>query len=121
MKIKWVFFVSLFMLLISVIWAYLDINSKRVSVEGCVPFNTDVESDGEEVLVTWETEEECAGYIRYGKDNEELDLVSISSDIKSKKHTATILREAKIDYYVVVVSDESVYGVDNKPILVKAN
>jgi len=121
MGIKHIFFVSFLLLILTFIWGYLDIYKGITKVDNCVPFNTEIKKEQEEIEIVWETESECTGYVRYGYNLEDLNLVSVGKTIKSKDHVVAITRDEGVQYYLIVVSDESIYGIDGEPLVVSKN
>ncbi|MCD4811112.1 hypothetical protein K8R14_00690 [bacterium] len=95
-------------------------SSELDMVSGCVPYNVSLsrgESD-HQVVIDWKTEEECVGYVMYGDDRGNLDLVSIDTrDLSSKVHTVVLekLLSTK-NYYFVINSGDMDYGDSGVPL-----
>lgn len=90
-------------------------------VTGCTPYNVDITKGGSEnsVEITWESKQECSGYILYGSDMKDLSNVGIDlvNDISSTVHTVSIssLISTKV-YFLTIVSENISYGKDGLPL-----
>lgn len=90
-------------------------NVFSVTNKGCVPYNLFVEkgSNDYSVKISWNTKDECVGFIQYGSDRGDLDLVGVdlTNKAKSKVHTVTLDKLLTTQkYYYLVNSDEQGYG-----------
>lgn len=83
--------------------------------KSCVPYNVFVEKGSAEysVKINWNTRKECVGFIQYGSDRNNLDLVGVDLEnkAKSKIHSVTIEKLLTTQrYYFLINSDEKSYG-----------
>ena len=94
-------------------------NSSR-EISGCIPYNVDIykgEKDYQ-AIVEWSTKEKCLGFVVYGDDRKDLDLVSIDTgDLSSKHHRVELnsLLSTKL-YYFVINSGDINYGNSGIPL-----
>jgi hypothetical protein len=92
-----------------------------VSNRDCVPYNVFIRRGEREhsVDVEWSTKAECVGFIQYGRDRSNLDLVSVDLEnrSKSKEHIVNIdqLLSSEI-YYFLINSQEQAYGHNGVPL-----
>lgn len=89
-------------------------------VEGCTPYNIGIEKgEPSEVNIIWKTKDKCSGYIVYGSEMKELDLVAVDLDneISSKEHLIVVkgLVSSK-EYYFSIVSEDIDYGKSGLPL-----
>ncbi|MCD4756562.1 hypothetical protein K8R20_03035 [bacterium] len=89
-------------------------------VSGCVPYNVSLSKgeDDHQVVIDWKTEEECLGYVIYGDDMGNLDLVSIDTkDLSSEIHTVVLEKLLSTKYYYFVISSGGMdYGDSGVPL-----
>ena len=98
-----------------------DIEVKGVSGKDCVPYNIFVmpgETDYS-VEISWKTRSECLGFILYGKDSGNLDMVAVDlvNKSSSRDHNVSIdglLRKER--YYFLVNSQDQAYGNNGSPL-----
>ena len=86
----------------------------------CTPYNVFLSKEGDhKISVSWSTRDSCLGYVLYGDNSYEIERVAINPDYlgKSKDHTVIIPDLLSTNsYYFIIVSDESPYGNNGKPI-----
>jgi len=81
----------------------------------CVPYNIFVEKGDQEyaVRIEWSTKKECVGFIQYGSQRDNLNLVVVdqTNKVKSKSHEVVIEKLLTTQkYYFLVNSDDVAYG-----------
>lgn len=92
-----------------------------ISTRDCVPYNVFIEK-GEKnysVSIKWSTKAECIGFIQYGRDRYNLDMVAIDLDSKSKSKEHIVRIEqllSKEVYYFLINSQEQAYGNNGVPL-----
>lgn len=92
-----------------------------ISTRDCVPYNVFVQK-GEKnhsVSIKWSTKTECIGFVQYGRDRYNLDMVGIDleSKSKSKEHIVRIEQLlSKEVYYFLINSQEQAYGNNGVPL-----
>lgn len=98
-----------------------ELEVKGVAGKDCVPYNIFVmPSDMEySVEISWKTRSECLGFVLYGRDRGNLDMVAVDlvNDSSSKDHNVTIdalLRKER--YYFLVNSQDQAYGNNGSPL-----
>ncbi len=89
-------------------------------IEGCTPYNIDIKrGESSTVNIIWKTKDKCSGYIVYGSEMKDLDMVAVDLDneITSKEHQVVIkgLVSSK-EYYFSIVSDDIDYGKSGLPL-----
>jgi hypothetical protein len=95
-------------------------SNKSNAISECVPYNVKI-SKGEkdyESIIEWNTTEKCVGYIVYGDDRSNLNLVGIDTeDLSSRSHRVQLsgLLSTKL-YYFVINSDSISYGNSGIPL-----
>lgn len=101
-------------------------SKESINIEGCIPYNvaigkTDTESS---VKISWESKNNCSGYILYGKKMRGLEMVGIDlkNEIQSKEHEVILnsLVSTKT-YYFTIISDGVSYGKDGLPLQFSIN
>ncbi|MFA5633659.1 MAG: hypothetical protein WCY00_02295 [Candidatus Dojkabacteria bacterium] len=91
------------------------------STEGCVPYNIFI-SKGERnfsVDIAWSTKAECVGFVQYGRNRDNLDMVVVDTVNmkKSKNHKVTIEQLLTTElYYFLINSQEQAYGSNGVPL-----
>lgn len=98
-----------------------ELEVKGVAGKDCVPYNIFVmPSDMEySVEISWKTRSECLGFVLYGRDRGNLDMVAVDlvNESSSKDHNVTIdalLRKER--YYFLVNSQDQAYGNNGSPL-----
>ena len=91
------------------------------SIRDCVPYNVFIRKGEEEhsANIVWSTKAECIGFVQYGRDSSNLDMVSVDlvNKSKSKDHIVTISQIMSTDiYYFLVNSQEQAYGSSGAPL-----
>ena len=98
-----------------------ELEVKGVAGKDCVPYNIFVmpgETDYS-VEISWKTRSECLGFILYGKDMGNLDMVAVDlvNKSSSRDHNVSIdglLRKER--YYFLVNSQDQAYGNNGSPL-----
>ena len=92
-----------------------------ISSRDCVPYNVFIEKGEKDysVEIKWSTKAECIGFVQYGRDRSNLDMVAVdlTNKSKSKEHTVSIgqLLSSEI-YYFLINSQEQAYGNNGVPL-----
>jgi hypothetical protein len=89
------------------------------STESCNPYNILVEEvETYKVNISWQTDDKCIGYVKYGLSINDLPYQSISnSSQKGSEHLVKIDKvQPGFNYYYIVVSDNQEYGVNGLPL-----
>jgi hypothetical protein len=92
-----------------------------VSSRDCVPYNVFIERAEKDhtVNIKWSTKAECIGFVQYGRDRSNLDMVAVdlTNKSKSKEHIVSIgqLLSSEI-YYFLINSQEQAYGNNGVPL-----
>jgi hypothetical protein len=87
----------------------------------CAPYNVFVmkgETDYS-VKISWSTKEDCVGFILYGKDRGNLDMVAVDvvNPSSSKQHIVTVEGLLTTEpYYFLINSQEQAYGNNGVPL-----
>jgi len=111
MKNKWVITIVVLIVFISVISLFViksSASQDSVYVEGCTPYNIEIEKgkSPSSVIISWKSKEKCSAYVLYGKEVGGLDMVAVDleNEIKSNEHKVTIqnLVSTKKYYFVIV-------------------
>lgn len=98
-----------------------ELEVKGVAGKDCVPYNIFVmpgENDYS-VEISWKTRSECLGFVLYGQDRGNLDMVGVDlvNESSSRDHNVTIeglLRRER--YYFLVNSQDQAYGNNGSPL-----
>lgn len=95
-------------------------SSEKSMISGCVPYNVSI-SKGEEnfqAVIEWSTQDECLGYVIYGRDRDRLDFIAIDTqELSSKNHRVVInklLTEKR--YFFLIYSGDTTYGSRGNPL-----
>jgi hypothetical protein len=92
-----------------------------VSNRDCVPYNVFVQK-GEKnysTQITWSTKAECVGFVLYGRDRSNLDMVAVDLVNRSKSREHQVVLEqllSKEIYYFLINSQEQAYGSNGVPL-----
>lgn len=85
----------------------------------CVPYNIFIEKGEQEytAVIKWNTKKECVGFVQYGNQRDNLNLVAVDqiNKVRSKTHEVKVeklLTSQK--YYFLINSDEVAYGYNGK-------
>ena len=87
----------------------------------CVPYNVFV-SRGEKnfsVDIVWSTKAECVGFVQYGRNRDNLDMVAVDvvNMRKSTEHSVTLEQLLTTEvYYFLINSQEQAYGNNGVPL-----
>lgn len=92
-----------------------------ISERDCVPYNVFIQKGEKEhsAEIIWSTKAKCVGFVQYGKDSSNLDMVSIDSvnKRKSKNHVVIVGQLMSTDtYYFLINSQEQAYGNNGVPL-----
>lgn len=92
-----------------------------VSERDCVPYNVFVMKGEKDfsVDIAWSTKAECVGFVIYGSDRGNLDMVAVDrvNKSQSKEHIVTLDRLLTTEtYYFLINSQEQVYGNNGVPL-----
>ncbi|HRY22167.1 MAG TPA: hypothetical protein P5311_00135 [Candidatus Dojkabacteria bacterium] len=98
-----------------------ELEVKGIAGKDCVPYNIFVmpgENDYS-VEISWKTRSECLGFVLYGQDRGNLDMVGVDlvNESSSRDHNVTIeglLRRER--YYFLVNSQDQAYGNNGSPL-----
>lgn len=98
-----------------------ELEVKGIAGKDCVPYNIFVmpgENDYS-VEISWKTRSECLGFVLYGQDRGNLDMVGVDlvNKSSSREHNVTIeglLRRER--YYFLVNSQDQAYGNNGSPL-----
>ena len=91
------------------------------STNDCVPYNVFVRK-GEKnfsVDIVWSTKGECVGFVQYGRNRDNLDMVAVDilNITKSREHSVTMEQLLTIEvYYFLINSQEQAYGNNGVPL-----
>jgi hypothetical protein len=98
-----------------------ELEVKGVAEKDCVPYNIFVMPGGNDysVEISWKTRSECLGFVLYGQNRGNLDMVGVDlvNESSSKDHNVTIdglLRKER--YYFLVNSQDQAYGNNGSPL-----
>ncbi len=85
------------------------------SEKNCIPYNVFVEKGSSEysVQISWNTRKECLGFVQYGSNRDDLDLVSVDMENKAKSKVHTVVIEKLLTtqrYYFLINSEDKAYG-----------
>ena len=98
-----------------------ELEVKGVTGKDCIPFNIFVmpgETDYS-VEISWKTRSECLGFILYGQDRGNFDMVAVDlvNKSSSRNHNVTIDRLLRKErYYFLVNSHDQAYGNNGSPL-----
>jgi hypothetical protein len=92
-----------------------------VSQRDCVPYNVFVMKGDSDfsVDISWSTKAECVGFVLYGRDRGNLDMVAVDrvNRSKSKEHVVTLEQLLTTEtYYFLIDSQEQAYGNEGIPL-----
>lgn len=92
-----------------------------VTERDCVPYNVFVMKGQEEfsVDIRWSTRAECVGFVVYGRDRGNLDMVAVDLVNKSSstEHVVTLNQLLTTEvYYFLINSQERMYGNRGVPL-----
>ena len=87
----------------------------------CVPYNVFVRKGSKNfsVDILWSTRAECIGFVQYGKNRDNLDMVAVDvvNTRKSNEHKVTIEKLLTTErYYFLINSQEQAYGNNGVPL-----
>jgi hypothetical protein len=87
----------------------------------CTPYNIFVsKGEGEySAVIEWYTKEKCTGFVRYGKDMNKMENISLDSlgGNKGNFHEVVVDKLVSTErYYYLVVSGEQSYGSNGSPL-----
>jgi hypothetical protein len=127
-KKKEIYILSFIALLFFVLGIFLllkedkgEFDVKGVAEKNCVPYNIFImpgETDYS-VEISWKTKSECIGFVLYGKDRGNLDMVGVDlvNESSSREHNVTIdSLLSKERYYFLVNSQDQAYGNNGSPL-----
>ena len=95
-------------------------------VSGCTPYNVKIEKGKDEnsVYISWLSKEKCSGYILYGSEMKDLNMVGVDlvNEVESKNHMVEVnsLVSSKL-YYFSIISDGMSYGKEGLPLQFSIN
>ncbi len=90
-------------------------------VSECTPYNVKIERGKEEnsVYISWLSKEKCSGYILYGSEMKDLNMVGVDlvNEVESKNHMVEVksLVSSKL-YYFSIISNGMSYGKEGLPL-----
>jgi hypothetical protein len=94
---------------------------KGIAERDCVPYNIFVMPGDNDysVEISWKTRSECLGFVLYGQDRGNLDMVGVDlvNASSSREHNVTVdglLRRER--YYFLVNSQDQAYGNNGSPL-----
>lgn len=125
---KSLYYINALLLIITVALFALfvrDISASEefASLQECEPYNVnidDIVTDG--FTISWMTKGNCTGTVKYGEERDNISfIVTETGDSSAKKvHKITIdSLEYSTQYYLLVVSNQVDYGIDNSPLMIK--
>lgn len=91
------------------------------STRDCVPYNVFIQKSqkNHSADIIWNTKAECIGFVQYGRDRSNLDMVSIDlvNKSKSKVHSVSLdqLLGSEV-YYFLINSQGQPYGNNGVPL-----
>lgn len=96
-------------------------SENHIFLSNCTPYNVFIEKGREKnsVNISWESKGKCPGYILYGSEMKDLNMVGVDlvNPIESKKHMVEIkgLISSKM-YYFSIISNDMSYGKEGLPL-----
>ena len=96
-------------------------SDSEIFVGDCTPYNVDISKGGHEntVEISWESKKPCSGYLLYGGEMKDLDMVGVDleNEAEGRYHIVEIkeLLTSK-RYYFTIISNGVSYGKDGLPI-----
>lgn len=82
--------------------------SQDLNISECVPFDVKVDEN----IVTWKTMEECVGYVKYGYEENNLDLIAVNEKDSSGFHHTVEIDQLDNNAFAVIYSNGIAYGND---------
>lgn len=87
----------------------------------CVPYNVFLEKGSNEysVSVRWSTKGQCVGFVQYGNERKNLDMVvvDLTNEHKSKEHQVEIKNLlSEESYFFLINSQDQAYGNNGIPL-----
>jgi hypothetical protein len=126
MKLKLFVFLGIFSLLLVSFSAVLLVTknvsgfdmfgSKKVD---CVPYNVFLEKGEKDysVKISWLTKAKCFGFVQYGMDSKDIDMIGVGSNSKAKEHSVIIEKISPSEkYFFLINSDDQTYGNGGVPL-----
>jgi hypothetical protein len=85
----------------------------------CIPYNIFIEKGEQEytAIIKWSTKKECVGFVQYGNQRDNLNLVAVDQINKVRSRTHEVKIEKLLTsqkYYFLINSDEVAYGYNGK-------
>lgn len=98
-----------------------DFGVAGVAEKDCVPYNIFIMrgQDDFSVDIKWSTRAECVGFVLYGRDRGNLDMVAVDlvNRSRSVEHIVTLNQLLTTEvYYFLINSQEQLYGNDGVPL-----
>ena len=92
-----------------------------ISTRDCVPYNVFIQKGRKNysAQISWSTKAECVGFVLYGRDRSNLDMVAVDLENKSKSKEHTVFIEELLSseiYYFLINSQEQAYGSNGVPL-----
>jgi hypothetical protein len=96
-------------------------SEEYIYVDDCTPYNISIENGREEktVVISWQTRNRCIGYLLYGSQMRELNLVGVDleNEVESRDHIVVLKNLSEISkYYFSIISGEVTYGKEGLPV-----
>lgn len=91
------------------------------SKNDCVPYNVFIQNGEKDhsVSIVWSTRKECIGFVQYGEDRTNLDLIAVDLENKSKSKEHSVVIEKLLNskkYFFLINSQEQPYGNNGTPL-----
>lgn len=91
------------------------------SDSSCTPYNVFVSKGTEDysAVIEWYTKGKCVGFVRYGKDMNDMENISLDSLGGNRGNSHKVVIEGVVTttrYYYLIVSDGQSYGNNGSPL-----
>ena len=119
--IVYLFFVLISGLIVSYIVIYKPFSQE---IGDCIPTNFRSEKINDTYYVLWNTQKECIGYVKYGVKDNTFPYLAVDEQgtVKLQNHKIKMGGvDTKVDYYLVIFSEDKTYGKMGLPIKVQFN
>ena len=123
--IKILLIISILSALISFVYYFFSyVYIPQAKSKGCTPLNFRNTKENENNYLIWETQIDCAQYVKYGLKDSSFPYLAIDEKGVTKVKDHKVLMsgvDSDVNYYIVIIQGDTTYGKDGLPLVVKFN
>ncbi len=124
MRNNFIIATGVFLLLICVVIIFVfksSASEDSIYLEECTPFNVEVRKAQEEnsAKISWISKGNCSGYILYGKEMRNLDMVGVDLTNETQSNIHEVVIKGLVStkrYYFTIISNGTSYGKGGLPL-----